>query len=284
MRFAITGVDHTLVIFDTLLAAGWEPVKVFTMPVDNHNAYHANLVNMAAARKVPVQLSRLEQSDLRALAEQQCEVLVVASYAWKIGDWTPYLPHAINFHPSLLPHARGPYPVIRAVLREEKTWGVTCHKVAPQFDTGDILAQRSFALDAQESHESINLKVQMAWRPLVNEVAHNFTALWDAAQPQGEGSYWPLLSEQERTIDFAGSVAEILRLVRACGLFECKAKVDGRPIFVRRAVGWVEAHQRLLGELVHVQHRTMVVAVRDGYIGLVEWSAIEPGGQRNVGR
>jgi len=284
MRFAITGIDRSISVFDALIEAGWEPVKLFTMPVDDCNDHHVNIVNRANQLKVPVQLSRLQDEDLRQLGALRCDVLVVASYNWKIGDWSPYLPHAINFHPSLLPEARGPYPMIQAILRDEKNWGVTCHKLSPQFDQGDILAQQAFPLSADESHESINLKLQMASRRLATRVAGNFTELWNAALAQGPGSYWKMPGEVERTLDFTESVETILRQVRACGLFECKATVNGTAIFVRRTVGWTEVHHHTPGTVVHVQHRSMVVAVRDGYVGLIEWSSVAPGGQRNVGR
>jgi len=284
MRFAITGIDRSLGVFETLLDAGWEPLKLFTMPVDDYNEHHVNIVNKANELKIPVQLSRMQDDDLRQLGELGCEVLVVVSYNWKIGDWSRYLPYAINFHPSLLPEGRGPYPMIQAILREEKNWGVTCHKVSPDFDQGDILAQHAFPLSADECHESINLKVQMASQRLAKQVAGNFEALWNGAQAQTPGSYWKMLNDTERTIDFGESVETILRLVRACGLYECKATVNGAAIFVRRVVGWTEVHYHTPGKVVYVQHRTMVIAVRDGFVGLVEWSSVQPGGQRHIGR
>lgn len=284
MRFAITGVDRSLSILDALIEAGWEPVKVFTVPVDDHHEHNINLVAKANQLKIPVQLSRLQDDDLRQLGALNCEVLVLASYNWRIGDWSRYLPHAINFHPSLLPEGRGPYPLIRAILQDEKHWGVTCHKVSPQFDEGDILAQLAFPLSADESHESMHLKLQMTSRRLARQVAQNFAALWANAKPQGDGSYWKMLSDAERTIDFTASVETVLRLVRACGLYETRAVVNGTTIFVRRAVGWQEIHHHTPGTLVYVQHRMMVIAVSDGYVGLIEWSSIQPGAERHIGR
>jgi len=284
MRFAITGIDRSLGVLDTLLEAGWEPVKLFTVPVDDYHEHNTNIVNKASELKIPVQLSRLEEPDLRQLEMLGCDVLVIVSYNWKIGEWSRYLPYAVNFHPSLLPEGRGPYPMIQAILRDEPNWGVTCHKVSPQFDSGDILAQQAFPLSHDESHESINLKIQMASQRLAARVAGNFKALWSGAQAQPDGSYWKMPSDVERTIDFGASVETILRQVRAFGLFECKAHVNGTAIFVRRAVGWTEVHHYSAGTVVYVQQRSMVIAVRDGFISLIEWSSIQPGGQRHVGR
>lgn len=284
MRFAITGIDRSLALFDTLLEVGWEPVKLFTVPVDGHNDHHGEIVARANALKLPIQLSRMRDDDLRQLGEAGCEVLVVASYNWRIGDWSRYLPYAVNFHPSLLPEARGPYPTVQAILRGEPHWGVTCHKVSPEFDTGDILAQSAFPMGDDETLDSLNLKVDMAFARLARRVAQDFKTLWARAVPQEGGSYWNRLSEDERTIDFTRPVAEILRLVRAYGLLECKAQLDQRTVFVRHAVGWTEAHTHAPGTVVYRQHRKRVVAAADGYIALLEWSLLHPGGERHIGR
>jgi len=62
MRFAITGIDRSLGVLDTLLEAGWEPVKLFTVPVDDYHEHNTNIVNKASELKIPVQLSRLEEA------------------------------------------------------------------------------------------------------------------------------------------------------------------------------------------------------------------------------
>lgn len=284
MRFAITGVDRSFSIFEAFLQAGWEPLKVFTAPVDDYHDHHIKLVTRANALKIPIQLSRITDDDLYQLGAAGCEVLVVSNYGWRIGDWARYLPHAINFHPSLLPDARGPYPMVRAILRAEPHWGVTCHKVSAEFDAGDILTQSAFALQDDETLDSLNLKIEIAAGRLAGRVARDFKTLWAQARPQEGGSYWGKFTDAERTLDFNQPVADILRVVRAFGRIECLARLDRHTVYVRRAVGWVEAHAHQPGTVVYEQHRQKVVAVADGYVGLIEWSALQPGGERHIGR
>ena len=126
MRFAITCVDRYIGVLDALLAAGWTPVKLFTVPL--HSPLDSNRLVFEKARSlgIPAQVSRLEKDDLEDLARRGCQALIVASYDWRIGDWRPYLPHAVNFHPSPLPVGRGPYPAVRAILDGFENWGVSC--------------------------------------------------------------------------------------------------------------------------------------------------------------
>ena len=51
----------------------------------------------------------------------------------------------INIHPSLLPEYKGVDPVFYALLDQQNTVGVTLHKMAETFDTGEILSQKKLA-------------------------------------------------------------------------------------------------------------------------------------------
>ena len=274
MRFAITASDTSYSVFNAFLKAGWEPVRLFVFSTQGSLDSNQKVIELAESRKISVQLSRMSEVDLRELGERDCDLLVVANYQWRIGNWRPYLNHAVNFHPSPLPEARGAYPLPRAILENRKSWAVTCHRVEAEFDTGDILAAETFQLDTNECHESLSLKNQMAAGRLAERVAGNFTALWNQAQPQGPGSYWPKLTQQELTLNFFDPVEVIMRQVRALGLLECLAMINGVLICTRRAVGWTEVHSQLPGTVVHVGNKSIVVAAQNGYIGIIDWNVV----------
>ena len=274
MRFAITACDSSLGVFNEFLKAGWEPVKLFSFSTQGSLDSNHKVTELAQSKRINVQLSRMTEADLRDLGESGCDVLIVAGYKWRIGDWRPYIKHAINFHPSPLPEARGPYPIVRAILENRKSWAVTCHQLAPDFDTGAILAAETFQLNDNECHESMSLKTQMASIRLAGRVANDFMGLWNQAKPQGPGDYWPKLTQEELTINFSHSVDTIMRHVRALGLLESLAYINGVLVCIRRAVGWTEMHRHVAGTVVHVNNKTIVVAAQDGYIGLIGWNII----------
>ena len=275
MRFAITGGDRGIGVFEAFVNAGWEPLKLFTLPLDNRTDYNRAVVAYAHRLGIEVQMSRMQAGDLSALERMQCDVLVVAGYDWRIPPWRARVPFAVNFHPSLLPQARGPSPLIRAILDRHSVWGVSCHRLEHEFDSGEILAQESFPLAPDECLESLDLKAQMATARLAYRVAMNFETLWKHATPQTGGEYWPKPTAAQRTIDFKLSVADILRRVRAFGDLECLALIKGVRVRVRRAVGWVQTHGNRPGAVVYSSGASMVVAAGDGYIGLVDWSPVE---------
>lgn len=274
MHFAMIGLDRSIAVYDAFVAAGWTPVKIFTPPVDNVFDFNGEILNRAAALKLPVQMSRPTDTDLRRLAEDGCDTLVVCYCPWRIGDWSRHLRHAINFHPSPLPTGRGSMPTIRAVAEGHREWGVSCHKISPGFDEGDVLAQRRFELSPLESFDSINAKTDMAFRALAGEVASRFDTLWDNAQAQPAAEYWPLFTTEDSKLDWHWPVEQLLRRARAFGKLGVRAEYGGVPLVVRQMTGWVEAHDHAPGTVfVNGNPRGLVVAVADGYAVLVEWNA-----------
>jgi methionyl-tRNA formyltransferase len=273
MKFAIATSDSYQCVLEAFLRAGWQLEKLFVSP-ENWMYSNQQVIARALELGASVQQSPVRESDLAKLG---CDLFVVSCYQWKIPPWEKHVPRAVNFHPSPLPEARGPYPYVRAILEKKTSWATTCHRISDKYDGGDILAAEHFPVDEYENHESLILKTQMAAGRLASKVATDLEALWNSAKPQGEGSYWGRWAEDERIIDFAEPVEAIMRKVRAFGDIECVAKVNGITVFIHRAKGWIEPHCALPGAVVHANNFVMVVAAADGYIAITEWGLHAPG-------
>ena len=284
MRFAFAGIDFLGDVFQTLIDKGWEPVKLFTRPCDNIYDFNDGTVARARALRLPIQMSRIRAADLAGLQALGCEVLVVAGYPWLVKGWEGYLPYGLNFHPSPLPHGRGPYPLFQAILDGVPEWGVSVHELAPAFDTGAIVVQDLFPVSPDETHDSLLAKCQLASKRLAAVVAADLPRLWTEAQPQEGGSYWPRITEAARTLDFTQDVADVLRKVRAFGSIESLAMLGGKRLYVWQATGWEEAHRHPPGTVVHQHRRHLVVAARDGFVLLTGWSSLAPESARESGR
>jgi methionyl-tRNA formyltransferase len=284
MRFAFAGIDFLGDVFETLIDKGWQPVKLFTRTCDN--VYDFNDATMARARslRVPIQTTRIRPADLAALRSSGCDALVVAGYPWLVKGWEPHLAYGLNFHPSPLPHGRGPYPLFQAILDGVPHWGMSVHTLAPTFDTGAIIAQDRFPLTPDETHDTLLAKCQIASKRLAALLASDLPRLWREARPQEGGSYWPRITEAKRTLDFTKNVADVLRSVRAFGTIESLADVEGKRLYVWQATAWEEPHAHAPGTLVHKHRRHLVVAARDGFVQIPGWSAFAPAGGRDNGR
>ena len=276
MHFAIATNDDYQCVLEAFLSNGWQLDKLF---ISRSDWMHDNKQVIARALELDasVQHSPVSSSDLADLGQRGCAALVVASYQWKIPEWSPDLKYAVNFHPAPLPEGRGPYPLIRAILEERSSWAITCHRINDKFDQGDILDAENFLIDSDECHETLRLKTQMAAARLAGRVAEGFESLWQAAAPQGTGSYWTRWSDQDRTIDFTQPIEIIMRQIRAFGDVECMATINDAKIFIHRAKGWIESHSVHPGAVVHSNNLALVVAAADGLIAITEWSFNAPG-------
>jgi len=283
MRFAFAGIDFLGDVFDEFIRRGWKPVKLFTRPCDGIYDFNDETIERARSLNVPVQASRIRPIDLGELADLGCDALIVAGYPWLVTGWERHLAYAVNFHPSPLPFGRGPYPLFQAILDGVENWGMSVHRLEPAFDTGAIVAQEIFALDPEETHDSLLARCQMAARRLTAALATDLPRLWSEARPQGEGTYWPRITDRQRSLDWTRSPADILRTVRAFASIEALALVNGKRLHVWNAAGWAEDHAFPPGTLVHRHRRHLVVAARGGFVQLTGWSTTAPEQRRGKG-
>lgn len=284
MKFAIATNDAYQCVLEAFLTAGWQLEKLFVSP-ENWMYSNSQVIARALQLGANVQYSPVSQKDLAELGSNGCDALIVACYQWKIPPWNEHLKYAVNFHPSPLPEGRGPYPLVRAILEARTSWAVTCHRINDKYDRGDILAAQHFAIDADETHDSLRLKIQMEAARLATQIASDFESRWETATEQGAGSYWPIWTAQDRTVDFTQPVNAIMRQIRAFGDLECIASINsGLTIFIHRAKGWIEAHSAQAGTVVHASDLALVVAASDGLIAITEWSITAPGSVLSTAR
>ena len=82
------------------------------------------------------------------------QVDLVISYLHPHRIKEPYISSptlgCINFHPAPLPRYRGVACYSRAILNQDTSYGVSCHFVDKEFDTGDIIEVRKFPIEVKE--------------------------------------------------------------------------------------------------------------------------------------
>ncbi|MBX9933415.1 MAG: hypothetical protein K2Y56_18080 [Methylobacterium sp.] len=123
-----------------------------------------------------------------------------------------------------------------------------------------------------------------ARRIALGPIARELPARWRAAEAQGEGSYWPRVTDADRTLDFRAGVEAVLRRVRAFGTIETIARIGDSRVYVAEAHGWIESHRHTPGTIVNRYRRHIVVAARDGYIQVTRWSPIAMADADQLGR
>lgn len=113
-----------------------------------------------------------ETKILQKLTSLDVELVVLAGYMRLIG---PTLLQAfegsiVNIHPSLLPAFPGKDAIGQALAAGVERTGVTIHYVDEGMDTGPIIASSAVTVDAGETRESLQKKIQRIEHSLYPEV------------------------------------------------------------------------------------------------------------------
>ena len=115
---------------------------------------------------------------------------------------------AVNFHPAILPHYRGPLPRMGMLLDGTAALygGVTLHCLARRIDEGDIIGMREVPYDSSRGFIDWDVRLARAAGDLVtNELEHYLRGgLRACPQAEGEGSY-RRVKREERTLSEAHS-------------------------------------------------------------------------------
>lgn len=99
-----------------------------------------------------LQPEKLDSASVDAILEWKPDVIVVAAYGKLLPQRLLTSPGfgCINIHASLLPRWRGASPVANALIAGDTETGVTLIQLDEGMDTGDILAVRQTAINADE--------------------------------------------------------------------------------------------------------------------------------------
>jgi len=226
MRIAYAGIDLLCSALRTLLEDGHEVVKIFSCRTDNVYEFNTEVLHLAYERNIPVSLDRITEADLAELKKEKCSVLICGGYYYRMPI-DPELP-MLNIHPALLPLGRGAWPMPVTILRGLPVSGVTIHKMAASFDTGDILMQRSFDVSSEEDLVTFMEKVNALLPEMIRELCGDFDGWLSRAVPQGRGEYWQAPEERAYVLTEKNSVSEADRVLRAFRGFACIYKSGGK--------------------------------------------------------
>ncbi|HJW19617.1 MAG TPA: phosphoribosylglycinamide formyltransferase [Candidatus Nitrosotalea sp.] len=106
--------------------------------------------------------AKAEEEIISVIKKFDVDLIVLARYMRILSPnfvWR-YPNRVINIHPSLLPAFPGAFAYVQAYERGAKIVGCTAHYVTEDLDQGPIIFQDAFAIDEDETLESLKKKGQ----------------------------------------------------------------------------------------------------------------------------
>jgi methionyl-tRNA formyltransferase len=125
---------------------------------------------------------------------------------------------AFGVHPSLLPRWRGPDPYFWALRSGDTETGVTLHRLAPEYDTGELVEQRRLAIHDDDDSWTLARRLDRPSLALLVDCAQRLArgeAPIGTPQDESLATEAPQPTETDLVLSFQQSALDVVRLVRA---------------------------------------------------------------------
>ena len=179
---------------------------------------------------------------LKQLQNFKPDLYVVTAYGKIIPNDILHIPKygAINIHPSLLPHYRGPTPLQTTILNGDKRSGLTFMKVDERMDHGPILHQMPFTLENTDTFGWLMQSKFALAAQILPHVIEEYVSGKLIPQPQDESlaSYTKMIDKQDGYIDMNNppQKEQLDRMIRAYYPWPTvwtKTKINNREMTIK---------------------------------------------------
>jgi len=227
-----TKFSKELLIF--LIDLGYIPKAIFSIPENFNITYHTN-------KKVI--MKNYNYSDLRSIAKyygikyfeidsvegkriKDYEVLLknlnldlMLVLGWyyiipkKIRDLARY--GAWGIHASLLPDYAGGSPLVWAIINGETKTGVTLFKLSDGIDDGDIIAQKSFEIEFQDTINEVYQKAIYYSKEILKHALENINDIELKPQDKSKIKIYPQRFPEDGLINWNQEAKKVYNFIRA---------------------------------------------------------------------
>jgi len=155
---------------------------------------------------------------VKFLTDLNPDLFIVIAYGQILGADILHIPKifSINLHASLLPKYRGAAPINWAVINGETKTGLTIIKMNEAMDAGEIVLNKSIAIDSSDTAVSLERKLAREGASLLLECLEGIDKKTFQLTPQdsAEVSLAPKLKKKDGLIDWHKEAQEVQNLIR----------------------------------------------------------------------
>lgn len=214
-------------ILENLLKRGYLPKAIFSIPEYFSISYAKEKVRnshffdfSSLAREYDVPLYWVESptntllSYKNKIKDYSVDFFLVANWYYKI----PYQIYSLSkmgafgFHNSLLPKYAGGAPLVWAIIEGERESGVTLFRMNEAMDCGDIIHQRSFVIDFEDSIAEVLKKAE---KLAITMSLDLFSKPITFTKQEGKARYYPQRTLEDGEIDFSLNAQQLYNFIRA---------------------------------------------------------------------
>lgn len=200
-----------------------------------------SMLKIARANRVPViYIDKMSEAELAPLVAVSPDILLVSGFAIILKPPILELPRigCVNMHSSLLPKHRGPNPFTAVILAGETETGVSFHVMEPGIDTGDILDQTRYEVQATDAMVDVYQRACVIASERVVPLMDRIEAEGLTGTPQDSAlaSYDKKVLPDDTWVDWTQPAEDIERMVRALSPSTMpRFRHHGKTIYIARA-------------------------------------------------
>jgi methionyl-tRNA formyltransferase len=225
---------------------------------------------LANKHSIPLhQPEKFDDKTIEKLKQYKADIMVVFAYGKILPKKALDIPRlgCINIHTSLLPAWRGASPIIHSLLHGDKTSGISIIQMDEHMDTGDMLAQASCPISADDTQNTLTEKLTHLACPLLLKTLNHIDHIKPKKQNHDKASYSKKISKSDASIDWSKTSSEIECFIRAFNPWPvafCHHKTTRLRIW--QAKQKIASHQAKPGSIIHIDSKGLYIACGQGML------------------
>lgn len=155
---------------------------------------------------------------IKGLGDRDIDLVIAANYSKLVPASLLEKIPCLNTHWSPLPAYRGVHGTAWGLINGDNEFAVSFHWMEREFDTGDMIAQKSISISSEENISDLHVKLAELQAELVLEILDTYDRVEDfprLAQDHSLATYVPQRRPEDGIINWEWTTERIWNLTRA---------------------------------------------------------------------
>lgn len=198
------------------------------------------------------------------------DIILCFSFPYRIPPELCSIPThgAVNLHPALLPAYRGPN-VLRPFYEGDPIYGATAHWIAEEYDTGNILSQKSEPMPETVTHETFSQWFELMGETIAEGMERAIAGDVGEAQDDTQATYAAPFTKDEEWLDWQEPKQVLQRKSIALNMFKAgsaKARIAGEKFRIHEIDALDSNSTEQPGTIIEQSGQSIVMQVADGQV------------------
>ena len=214
-----------------------------------------------------------EKVFINELKKMKADIFIVVAYRILPNEIIKIPIHgAVNLHVSLLPKYRGAAPIQWALMNGDKETGVTIFQISEKVDTGDILAQETFPILADDNMLTLGKRLcSLGANMLVNTIDNiENGSIKKVKQTKKIATFAPKITKEMLHIDWSWPRIKIHNWVRGLSPYPSMYTTYNGKILKVFKTFVQNGPECKPGVVFKINKDSILVGTGDGLLGLLE--------------